>query len=276
MTNKAKEMQLIEAALIKLSNNLQKEYYDKVWRSIAPQIKAGNIMQIASNPIFVKAWKEVVGEGISKQLKKDLAQIEASSAVYYSKFTPLLLPFDHIKNIVSDKMTNNLANFANQYKISPAVANSTRQFAMQQMSMGTSFADVRDATESFIIGTNQKLGVVDNFNLVQHRVQDVFAEADRTMSNEYANQLQLNYFIYQGGEIKTTRAFCEERNGNVYTREEGASWNSLQWEGQKEGNNIFIDGGGYNCRHYLDWISYELAKQLRPNIERSTYDLQDA
>ena len=96
------------------------------------------------------------------------------------------------------------------------------------------------------------------------------------MSNEYANQLQLNYFIYQGGEIKTTRAFCEERNGNVYTREEGASWNSLQWEGQKEGNNIFIDGGGYNCRHYLDWISYELAKQLRPNIERSTYDLQDA
>jgi hypothetical protein len=270
--NKAKELQAIEAALLKLSNKLQSDYYDKVWRSISPQMKAGSIFLIAQNPIFVKAWKEVVGTGINKFLKDELNKIEASTATYYSQFNAPILPFAQIKSMVADGMKRNLANFANQYNISLTVANSTRQFAISQIAQGKSFAEVRDETESFIVGTNQKLGVVDNFNLVQNRVQDTFAENDRRISNEYANELQLNYFIYQGGEIKTTRTFCEERNGGVYTREEGEAWNSLQWDGMKEGNNIFVDGGGYNCRHYLDWISYELAKQLRPSIERSIYD----
>lgn len=257
---------------MQLSNELQKKYFDAVWRSISTIVARGDsaVTAIAQSNIFVKAWKEIVGEGINKYFKETLKELEAKSTDYYSQFTPPAISFKELKEKVTKDLGRNVAKFAADYKISKTVANATRAFAVSQMQAGLSFSQVRDGVEEFVKGSGQKLGVVDNFNLVQNRIQDTFAEYDRRLNNEYANRLNLNYFIYQGGEIKTTRDFCEERNGNVYTREEGNSWNSLQWEGKK--GNIFIDAGGYNCRHYLDWISYELAKQLRPDIEQSESD----
>jgi len=78
--------------------------------------------------------------------------------------------------------------------------------------------------------------------------------------------------LYQGGEIKGTRSFCESRTGKVFNRETIESWQNLEWQGKKKGHNIIIDAGGYNCRHYYDWVSYALARRLDPDIEKSKYD----
>jgi hypothetical protein len=270
---RVKAIQRAEKKLLELSKQLQSEYFDKVWRSISASVERGNFTAVASNPIFVKAWQSIVGKGINAFLKSELMEIEKTSSVYYSQFTPAFLEFSQVQKIVTDDLRRNLAQFANSYNISTVAANNLRSFVLGQIGGGVSFADARKNANNFANGTAQKLGVVDNFNLVQSRIQDTFAEYDRRLSNKFADRLQLNYFIYQGGEIKTTREFCEERNGGVFTREEGVSWNELQWEGKKVGHNVLIDAGGYNCRHYLDWISYELAKQLRPDIERSVFDV---
>ena len=272
---RTKAIQAAEKRLVELSNELQKKYFDKVWRSISGSISAsGNsITRITQNPIFVQAWKEIVGRGISKFLKEEFTKIEEKATSYYSQYTPPTLDFKTVKEIVLTKLNNNIQQFAAAYNINTSVATETRNFAVSQISAGKSFAEVRDATESFIVGTGQRLGVVDNYNLVQNRVQDTFAQFDRTMSNQYATQLQLNYFIYQGGEILTTRSFCEERNAGVFTREQGVSWNALDWDGKMPGD-VMQHAGGYNCRHYFDWISYELAVQLNPNIERSIFDVK--
>ena len=73
-------------------------------------------------------------------------------------------------------------------------------------------------------------------------------------------------------DIGITRIFCESRVGNVYNRETILSWDDLQWQGKKPDNEILIDLGGYNCRHDLDWITYELAILIDEDIQKSKFD----
>jgi hypothetical protein len=138
------------------------------------------------------------------------------------------------------------------------------------------------------VSTNQALSVAlqllqeqiqgkeDKFGLVKYyhyqNGYDEFQAYSRTLDEDYSKALELNYAIYAGGEMKTTRQFCTERNGNVYNRETILSWDDEEWQGKKPNNNILIDLGGYNCRHDLDWISFNLAKRLDPSIEKSTFD----
>lgn len=93
---------------------------------------------------------------------------------------------------------------------------------------------------------------------------DIYSQYDRVAGNEMRKTLGLKYAIYEGGEIETTRPFCDERNGKVYSEEEILSWANLDFKGKPDiAYNPIIDCGGYNCRHKLRWISTELALKLR-------------
>ncbi len=86
----------------------------------------------------------------------------------------------------------------------------------------------------------------------------------RSQQAQLANKFNVEYFRYVGGEIDTTRPFCDKRFGNIYTRAEIQSWASQDWGGKKEGTtstNIFINLGGYNCRHSLVPVSEAVAKR---------------
>lgn len=269
-----KAVQQAEIELQTLTKQLQREYYLAVARVVASAINTDGdtITAVAGNNVFVNAWKRLIGRGINSFLIGKFKYLEDLQAQYYSKFDTDFLDFDQIQKAVENGLKVNLQAFANSYNDSLVVAGQVRAQALSLITQGLSAGEIADKLDGIMNGTNTALGIVENYNFYQIRVQDTFAEYDRRLSNEYAGQLKLNYFIYQGGEIKTTRQFCEERNGNVYTREEGEAFNLLDWEGKKVGHRFFIDCGGYNCRHYLDWISYELAVQLRPDIKKSIYD----
>ena len=100
------------------------------------------------------------------------------------------------------------------------------------------------------------------YNYMRTNVFDTFAQYDRSVSLEYADELKLNYAVYQGGLIKTSRPFCKERNGKVFTREEIAKWVDLDFQGKPSNYDPFRDLGGYNCRHILRWISDQRARRL--------------
>ena len=123
-----------------------------------------------------------------------------------------------------------------------------------------------------IKGKEGKFGLLENYHY--RNGTDELQAYTRTLDEQFSKEAKLNYAIYAGGEIKTTRDFCDQRNGKVFNRETILSWNHTpaNWSGRKENNNILIDLGGYNCRHNLDWISYELAKRINPNIEKSKFD----
>ena len=141
-----------------------------------------------------------------------------------------------------------------------------RQRISRAISTGQSYGEFREEMRTLVSGLSRsttqgrRLGLVETH--LRTFVYDVFAQHDRQLVNDYAEDLDLNYAIYSGGEMDTSREFCIERNGNLYSREEIESWANQQWPGKSTPYDPFIDCGGYNCNHTLDWISDELAEQL--------------
>lgn len=76
----------------------------------------------------------------------------------------------------------------------------------------------------------------------------------RAMSNRESEKLGLNYFIYEGGLIQTSRQFCISRAGKIFHRDDLATWDN----GQGIPASIYL--GGYRCRHQINWISDSFAK----------------
>lgn len=76
-------------------------------------------------------------------------------------------------------------------------------------------------------------------------------------SYHLAQKYGLTEFVYAGGLVEKSRHFCIERNGNKYSIEEGKSWNNLDWRGKIDGVDFFIQLGGWNCFHHLEWVNNE-------------------
>lgn len=74
---------------------------------------------------------------------------------------------------------------------------------------------------------------------------------------KFAKQQGYNKFLYVGGLVDESRDFCIERAGHEFTIEEGESWNDMWWKGKIEGVDFFVQIGGYNCGHYLEFIKDE-------------------
>lgn len=73
-------------------------------------------------------------------------------------------------------------------------------------------------------------------------------------SYRLAKQYGYTHFRYVGGLIEKSRSFCRERDGNVYSIEQGKEWNNLSWNGKIDGIDFFVQTGGWNCAHHLEFI----------------------
>jgi len=99
---------------------------------------------------------------------------------------------------------------------------------------------------------------------------DTFAVADRSVISAYASEYGMEWFLYMGATMTTTRPFCSERIGGFYHQKEiemwgegkktlGMAWpKDGEWGGMMDGTNsstIFSVAGGYNCGHIISPVS---------------------
>jgi hypothetical protein len=84
---------------------------------------------------------------------------------------------------------------------------------------------------------------------------DVISQYEAIGNNFIANKLGLTKFKYVGEIIKGTRTFCLERVNKEFTKEDGISWNKLDWKGKIPEVDFFIQRGGYNCIHRIEWFA---------------------
>lgn len=133
-------------------------------------------------------------------------------------------------------------------------------------------------TKNFIIGPKKpadplRVGAVEQ--QLNEKTFDSFQQYDRQLQKGIAEDLGMNYAIYQGGLIKTSREFCVIRNDKVFHKDEIAQFGTSadkyggykdkatgEFDGKSKPYNPFIDAGGWNCRHHYGWISDELAEEL--------------
>jgi hypothetical protein len=97
---------------------------------------------------------------------------------------------------------------------------------------------------------------------------DTYNQVDSAINKTFADSLGLKHFIYMGSLKDTSRQFCIDRAGKVFSVEETETWKddpTLPGK-SKEGYNPLIDRGRWNCRHSIRYISQELACETRPEL----------
>lgn len=94
---------------------------------------------------------------------------------------------------------------------------------------------------------------------------DVFAFADRGYTNNIAEDLGVEWYVYRGGLVEDSREFCKARNGKYFHKKEVEAWGKLKkWDGKipaTDEKTIFIYCGGYLCQHSLLPTSEALVPQ---------------
>lgn len=143
-----------------------------------------------------------------------------------------------------------------------------KQVALSAVRLGMDINDFKKVIRENVINT-KAASIKHHFNT---HATDTFSQYNRQASKQYADKLGMKYFMYNGGIIDTTRFFCEERDGKVFTASEIDKWHLLinkkegpQWSGGIY--NPYDHVGGHNCRHDLDPISNRLAYRLRPELK---------
>jgi hypothetical protein len=143
------------------------------------------------------------------------------------------------------------------------VKNQIKNIVLKSVVSQAGYFETKKALQNHIEGTPDKLGALQRY--YRNFAYDTFSVVDRTNGKIFADKLKFNYAIYEGGLIETSRKFCEDHNGKVFSREEIAKFKPTEAIGP--GYDPFTDLGGYGCRHHLNWIPDSVAFALRPELK---------
>lgn len=89
-------------------------------------------------------------------------------------------------------------------------------------------------------------------------LRDSLFQYSRSYQEAMTSDLKLDFYLYAGGIMDTTRPFCQERVGQYFHRKEIESWADLTWQGKNPlttASSIFVFVGGFSCQHSLIPVS---------------------
>lgn len=271
--NKIKLLENVPEELATAAERAQRD----AWRKLGPLLAEmdvdadGNIAQTEDNVRRIGL--------ITEELNKVLAGGEYKDAVQSflgSIDEGIQLTDDIAKKIDSTFEPNNvqkqLLNISKQNAINAFFGSGLRErvtqpFLEQLTANVAARAPLREAVKA-LQGVIEGTDTTDGRLLANVRTTAGTAQAiaDRSYAAAVNEELGIEYFQYLGGEIATTRPFCEHREGEIFHRKEIEAWgdgensagiNDIRngtWDGRIDGTDsrsIFTFVGGWNCRHYL-------------------------
>lgn len=145
----------------------------------------------------------------------------------------------------------------------PQVKNQISNQVLKSVVSQAGYFETKKGLQNFIEGTQDKGGALQRY--YRNFVYDLYSITDRANAKIFADKLNFNYAIYEGGLIETSRDFCIKRNGKVFSRDEIAKFKPTEAIGP--GYDPFTDLGGFGCRHHLNWVPDAVAISMRPELK---------
>lgn len=139
-----------------------------------------------------------------------------------------------------------------------------RSYVVNSIVSGRSLFDFRNGFRELIVGNPDTEGALQRY--WRQYAYDTYNKAHEVVNVSMADELNMSHFIYQGSIIPTSRQFCRKRAGKVFTRAQADTWKNdpdLIDPKTKDTYNPLIERGRYNCRHWINWISEDLAAELK-------------
>lgn len=228
----------------------------------------GNLVVSEANLLRVEALVEEIkdvltGSEFEKAVGQLMNEFDEQAVLNYAYFSEIDEAFaiPSITNaIVKERQSATIASLldsTNQY-----LSNPTREALSSAIQSGASRQDLIDTLRVIVQGDNEIDGrLLRSTRLV---VSDAFALSDAAVTETIAENLGLEWYLYTGGLIDTTRPFCKARNGKFFHKTEVEKWANLTWSGKMPNTNektIFLTRGGYNCQHSLLPVSESIVPQ---------------
>jgi hypothetical protein len=151
------------------------------------------------------------------------------------------------------------------------------------------FTDLVKNLQTNIVGNSEIDGGLAKY--AKQNASDLYSIGERNYTAAVSDSFGIEFYLYAGGEIDTTRCFCDERHQKVWHLKEIQAWGRGEnlgscnigggkWAGMMKGTNentIFSYLGGYNCNHSLipKGIRDVPLKDIRRNIANGNIDPDD-
>ena len=274
VARKVKLLETVPESIVTAAEKAQRD----AWRKLGPLLAemdvdaTGNIRQTEDNIRRIGLITEELNKVLAGGEYKDAVQSFLSSIDEGVQLTD-----DIAKKIDSNFQPDNVQkqllaiskqNAINAFFGSGLRDNVTVPFLEQLTANVAARAPLREAVKALqgvIEGTESTDGrLLANVRNVAGTAQAI---ADRSYAAAVNLELGVEYYQYLGGEIATTRPFCQHREGQIFHRKEIEAWgdgknsagiNDIRngtWDGRVEGTDsksIFTFLGGWGpCRHFL-------------------------
>lgn len=270
------------AALEKQIGLTQRQLFDSLTEAILDNLDTenGRIKNTARNRQLMAQVDKVFNAmettsqlDVAKEIVRGTGELLGVNASYFTLFTnkTQLIP---ISEAVKDNVSAWLGlgergaleenGYLKTLITDTQVRNQVKSITISAVLTQQGYDSFRTGLSDFIKGSPDKLGALQKY--YRNYAYDTYSQIDRSAADLYAQKLKMDFAIYEGGLIATSRAFCKEKNGKVFTREEIMKFNPT--EAKQPNYNPIRDLGGYGCRHHLNWIPFALAVLLRPDLEK--------
>jgi hypothetical protein len=272
----ARKIKLLETVPETIVTAAEKAQRD-AWRKLGPLLAemdvdaTGNIRQTEDNirriGLITDELNKVLAGGEYKDaVQSFLASIDEGVQLTDDIAKKINSSFEP-DNVQRQLLAISKQNAINAFFGSGLKENFTQPFLEQLTANVAARAPLREAVKALqgvIEGTETTDGrLLANVRTTANTAQAI---ADRSYAAAVNEELGIEYFQYLGGEIPTTRPFCQHREGAIFHRKEIEAWGNGEnsagindirkgtWDGRIDGTDsrsIFTFVGGWNCRHFL-------------------------
>ncbi len=247
----------------------------------ALKIEEGRIKNTLNNLAKANLIERVfdeVGRDEVNDLVKDYAayliEISGKNAEYYysigidkAKVDAIADSVGLIRRVIGIGEDGKLLQGGYLYRLASAetVREQVKQYVLTSIASGQSLKQFQSGLKGLVQSTDEVDGVLLSY--WNNYAYDQFSRVREINNLHFKDEIGLKYFVYQGGLIRTSRKFCIKKNGKVFSEEEAIrDWPKdpdLIDKAHLSTYNPIIDRGRHNCRHFLMWISNEMAKELK-------------
>jgi hypothetical protein len=255
LTSVEKSQKVLYNEMVVLLNKLELTSDGRLVLSQSNYNIAAKISEDLKTVLLESPYTEAV-----KDFSKEFDTLKTINDTYFNKAYP-----DYTAPDVGTIVINNAKRQTVTSLLSTSVDNSfiepIKGVLDDAITSGASFLETLQNIRLTIEGGENSKGDEVDGKLLKYAKQiahDNFAIADRSYTNAIADDLESEWFLYDGTEVADSRCFCMERKGNYYHYKEIQAWGrgekvgecGKDWQGKNANTNeatIFILAGGYNC-----------------------------
>lgn len=268
LKNKGERLETVPSKLVESVSKLEPKIMREVEDLISKlEMENGNLVLSENNMVLIENINQritniIFDEAYEKDLTEFIGQFKKQAGLNNEYFQTIVDDYavKPMYESVLKSSQKNAIELLNEDAFTQKLIQPIQQTLESSITNNISFTDTLNNLRYIIQGDEENLGALTSH--VKRVAYDSFAVSDRSYTNIIANDLGLDFFRYSGGEIETTRCFCDERAGKYFHRREIEEWGEgknigkcgYPWAGMNtntDKSTIFYYAGGYNCKHSI-------------------------